>query len=154
MGGAAGMGALAGEWAVCSRMVEAGEEAAGWEAGRWMGGGEWRGAAGMGGSGRWRMAGEPRRKIFERKVSVHCHHVAHGAVSRIRHDGRWVALGTVRRRYSSRCGRSGTDLCWIWTTPAQTQGYWDYCTRRSDADASHTVLIVECKVTDQGGRGL
>ena len=20
------------------------------------------------------------------------------------------------------------DLCWIWTTPAHTQGYWDYCT--------------------------
>ena len=20
------------------------------------------------------------------------------------------------------------DLCWYWTTAAQTQGYWDYCT--------------------------
>ena len=21
----------------------------------------------------------------------------------------------------------GPDLCWYWSTPAQTQGYWDYC---------------------------
>jgi hypothetical protein len=19
------------------------------------------------------------------------------------------------------------DLCWYWTSPSQTQGYWDYC---------------------------
>jgi hypothetical protein len=38
-----------------------------------------------------------------------------------------VTLGTVIAATAVPPAPS-PELCWVWTTPAQTQGYWDYCT--------------------------
>jgi hypothetical protein len=37
-----------------------------------------------------------------------------------------VALGTVIAATAIPVAPA-PNLCWIWTTPARTQGFWDYC---------------------------
>lgn len=40
-----------------------------------------------------------------------------------------VTLGTIIgvTAYGLAPPRPRPDLCWYWTTPEQTRGYWDYC---------------------------
>jgi hypothetical protein len=37
-----------------------------------------------------------------------------------------VALGTVIAATAAPAAPAD-NLCWVWTTPAHTRGYWDYC---------------------------
>jgi hypothetical protein len=82
------------------------------------------GAAGMGGGGG--MGGSVSRSTT--RVSVHGTTVR--AWGRRPYYGTivgGVALGSVIAATAVPVAPA-PNLCWIWTTPAQTQGYWDYCT--------------------------
>jgi len=101
MGGAAGMGGGGGMGG-----------AAGMGGGGGMGG-----AAGMGGGGNTRV-----------NVNVHGTTVrAWGARPYYGTIVGGVALGSLIAVTAAPVAPA-PNLCWIWSTPAHTQGYWDYCT--------------------------
>jgi hypothetical protein len=81
---------------------------------------------------------EARRVVIKRhgnKIVIHKHKFHHLALRPWRHRphyGRIVAgvtLGTILAVMLANTipPPPAPDLCWYWTSPAHTHGYWDYC---------------------------